>query len=122
MPRILIVDDQPDLLEMIRAGLSLSGYKVCAATDGTAAVYAAANFAPDLVIMDVNMPGLSGAALCARLRQATGCDKVPVLLISAMATPDELQASLQAGAREYLRKPFELGQLLQRVEVLLSQV
>lgn len=122
MPRILIVDDQPDLLEMIRAGLSLSGYKVSAASDGTAALYAAARFAPDLVIMDVNMPGLSGAALCAGLRQAAGCDKVPVLLISAMATPEELQASLQAGAREYLRKPFELGQLLQRVEALLSQV
>ncbi|UYN90536.1 MAG: response regulator transcription factor [Anaerolineales bacterium] len=121
MPKILVVDDQPELLEMIRAGLSLSGYQVCAASSGQAALYAASHFWPDLVIMDVNMPGLSGPALCAKLNQAAGA-QMPILLISAMATAEELQATLQAGAHEYLRKPFELGQLLQRVDALLSEV
>lgn len=122
MPKILIVDDQPELLEMIRAGLSLAGYKVRTAPDGQAALQAAAQFWPDLVIMDVNMSGLSGAALCAQLRQLAGTRQVPILLISAMATAEQLQATLQAGAREYLRKPFEIGHLLQRVDALLSQI
>ncbi|MCL4257400.1 MAG: response regulator transcription factor [Anaerolineales bacterium] len=122
MPKVLIVDDQPELLEMMRAGLNLSGHQVCAASSGQAAMYAASHFWPDLVIMDVNMPGLSGAALCAELRHLAGANKMPILLISSMATAEQLQATLQAGAREYLRKPFEIGHLLQRVDALLSQV
>lgn len=120
MPKILVVDDQPELREMMQAGLQLSGYQVRTAPDGAAALRAAQGFSPDLVILDFSLPGLSGPSLCASLYQQAG--KAPILLISAMANAEQVQASMLAGAREYLRKPFELTQLLERIEALLSQV
>ncbi|MCW5875212.1 MAG: response regulator transcription factor [Anaerolineales bacterium] len=120
MPKVLVVDDQPELLEMMTVGLELAGYQVCTAADGPAALLAAAQSGPDLVILDFNMPGLSGACLCASLQQIAG--QAPILLISGMATAEEIHASLQAGAQEYLRKPFELVQLLDRVDVLINQL
>src|SRR5690554_1262208 len=121
MPRILIADDQSDLLEMIRLSLSLSGHEVLTAPDGDAALQAAADFWPDLIIVDAQMPGPGGPALCARLHELGAAQDTPILLISGMADCAEIQAALAAGAQEYLRKPFELNDLLQRVDALLSQ-
>lgn len=120
MPRVLIIDDQPELLAMMHTGLQLAGYHVDTATSGPAALQAVAQHNPDVIILDFNMPGLSGTGLCASLHQLAR--QAPILLISGMASADEVHASLQAGAREYLRKPFELGQLLERVEALINQL
>lgn len=120
MPKVLVVDDQPELLEMMNVGLQLAGYQVATAADGPAALQAAARTTPDLVILDFHMPGLNGTCLCASLHQIA--NQAPILLISGMATADEVHASLQAGAQEYLRKPFELNQLLERVDVLINQL
>ena len=121
MPKILIADDQPDLREMIRLSLSLSGYHVLTAPDGHVALEVAAGFGPDLIIVDARMPGPSGPALCARLHDLAATHGAPILLISGMADCAEIQAALEAGAREYLRKPFELNHLLDRVDALLHQ-
>lgn len=118
MSKILIADDQADLREMIQLGLSLSGHQVFAAPDGDVALQAAADFSPDLIIMDAQMPGPGSRALCAQLQ---GLHNTPILLISGMADSAEIQAALQAGAREYLRKPFELHDLLERVKALLEE-
>lgn len=120
MPKVLVVDDQAELREMMQAGLLLSGYQVRTAAEGAGALNAAALFAPDLIVLDFNLPGLHGPALCARLRQQA--EQASILLISGCASPAEVHASLQAGAREYLRKPFELERLLTRIGALLSEI
>lgn len=120
MPTVLVVDDQPELLEMMNVGLQLAGYQVHTARDGAAALQAARHYPPDLVILDFNLPGPSGASLCVRLRQLS--KQAPILLISSMATAQQVHSTLQAGAKEYLRKPFELNQLLARVDVLINQL
>ncbi|HRN51621.1 MAG TPA: response regulator [Anaerolineales bacterium] len=119
MPTVLVVDDQPELLEMMNFGLQLAGYQVHTASNGAAALRAARQCPPDLVILDFNLPGPSGASLCAHLKQLS--KQAPILLISGMATAQQVHSTLQAGAKEYLRKPFELNQLLARADVLTNR-
>lgn len=121
MAKILVADDQTDLLEMIRTTLGMSGHEVIAVADGELALRAAAEFGPDLIIVDAHMPGLSGPEVCARLQAEAGLRGAPILLISGMASTEEIQAALEAGALEYLRKPFELSHLIERVDALLTE-
>lgn len=121
MTKILIADDHPELREMIRLSLSMSGYQVETAPDGHAALEAAVDSWPDLFIVDARMPGPSGPALCAQLHDLAPAEGTPILLISGLAECAEIQAALQAGAQEFLRKPFELDDLLQRIDSLLHQ-
>jgi CheY-like chemotaxis protein len=120
MTKILIAEDQADLREMMGLTLELAGYQVSTAADGEAALRHAAQLHPDLIIMDVHMPGLTGCEVCAELLNRGLLPHIPVLLISGMANNDEIQTALNAGANEYLRKPFELDHLIQRVGALLA--
>jgi DNA-binding response OmpR family regulator len=119
MARILIAEDQADLREMIAVTLRLSGHQVEGAEDGQTAYRQAKASHPDLIILDIEMPHLSGRQVCRRLKAIHAFSQVPIVMISSRNDPVEIERSLNAGASEYLPKPFELSHLIERVDALL---
>jgi len=118
--RILVVDDEPAVRDSLRRALELEGYEVDLAVDGEAALaHLAHPMHPDAVILDILMPGVDGLEVCRRIR-ASG-DEVPVLILTARAEIDSRVAGLDAGADDYLPKPFALAELLARLRALLRR-
>lgn len=117
--RILVVDDEPAVRDAVRRALVLSGYRVETADGGGAAVVALAAEAPDAIVLDVAMPGVDGLEVCRRLR-ASG-DRTPVLMLTARETVADRVEGLDAGADDYLVKPFALEELLARLRALLRR-
>ncbi len=117
--RVLVVDDDAAIQRSLGRGLRLNGYTVAVAGDGQQALDLLAERPADVVVLDVSMPGLSGTDVCRRLR-ATG-DDVPVLMLSALDEVGDRVAGLQAGADDYLVKPFALQELLLRLQALLRR-
>ena len=121
MPKILIAEDQADLREMITLTLRLAGFEVLAAADGEQA-YQQANVAlPDLIILDLELPHLSGSEVCKKLKARQAFANTPVVIMSSHDNPVEIENSLKAGAREYIHKPFELNFLMDKVVTLLTE-
>jgi two-component system, OmpR family, response regulator MprA len=116
---ILVVDDDASIRRMLDRAFSVEGYAVESAGDGGAALAAVERAVPDVVVLDVAMPGLDGLAVCRRLR-ARGLG-VPVLLLTARDTVSDRVAGLDAGADDYLVKPFATEELLARVRALLRR-
>jgi two-component system response regulator MprA len=116
--RILVVDDDPEILSFLRRGLSYDGYEVDTAEDGTEALAKARDAEPDLVVLDVMMPGLDGMEVSKRLRQASS---VPILMLTAKGTVSDRVSGLDSGADDYLVKPFAFDELLARVRALLRR-
>ncbi|MCC7492705.1 MAG: response regulator transcription factor [Fimbriimonadaceae bacterium] len=119
MHRILLVDDDTALADRLRLGLERAGYQVVWAPDGAAALALLAEQEYDLVLLDVLLPGAGGFEVCARLRQARR--SVPVLMLTALAGVDDRVRGLDAGADDYLGKPFDFAELLARVRALLRR-
>lgn len=117
--RILVVDDDRAVRESLRRSLSFNGYNVLLAEDGVEALDVITNDRPDAVILDVMMPRLDGLEVCRRLR-STG-DDLPVLVLTARDSVSERVAGLDAGADDYLPKPFALEELLARMRALLRR-
>ncbi len=113
-PRILVVDDDPAVLRMLARTLTAEGYEVEAVADGGAALAAVERRAPGSVVLDVAMPGLDGLAVCRRLR-AHGLT-APILLLTARDAVADRVAGLDAGADDYLVKPFAVAELLARLK------
>src|SRR6266403_1790390 len=111
--RILVVDDDPTVLRMLVRTLAAEGHEVEAAADGGAALAAVERHAPDAVVLDVAMPGMDGLAVCRRLR--AGGFTAPVLLLTARDAVADRVAGLEAGADDYLLKPFAVEELLARL-------
>jgi two-component system response regulator MprA len=118
-PRILVVDDEPAVQQALSRALALEQYEVELAGDGVAALDVLAEERFDAVVLDVMMPGVSGLEVCRRLR-ASG-DRSPVLMLTARDAIDDRVAGLDAGADDYLVKPFALRELLARVRALLRR-
>lgn len=121
MPKILLAEDQVDLREMIALTLRLSGYEVLETEDGKQAYREAKASLPDLLILDLEMPFLRGSEVCRRLKAGQDFAGTPVVIMSSHGGPMEIEDSLDAGAREYIRKPFELDHLMERVATLLTE-
>ncbi|HKY79178.1 MAG TPA: response regulator [Anaerolineales bacterium] len=121
MTKILVAEDQVDLREMIALTLRLSGYEVLATEDGEQAYRQAKAALPDLMILDLEMPLLSGSEVCRRLKARQDFAATPVVIISSNDDPVQIEDSLKAGAREYIRKPFEINQLMETVAALLTE-
>ena len=121
--RVLVADDEPDIRVLVTLAVAKAGCQVVAAVaDGTAALAAALADPPDLVVLDVSMPGATGLEVCAALRAAPATAGCRVLLLSAGASPDDVARGLAAGADAYLAKPFSVAGLVARVRELTSGV
>jgi two-component system, OmpR family, response regulator MprA len=116
--RILVVDDDPMLAAALRRPLTYEGYEVDVATSGEEALARVHEHAPDLVVLDVLLPGMDGLATCRRLRSVTD---VPILMLTARSEVPERVAGFEAGADDYLGKPFAFEELLVRVKALLRR-
>src|SRR5579875_2371660 len=116
--RLLVIDDDPQLLTALRRALAYEGYEVLTAESGEAGLRLARERPPDLVVLDVLLPGLDGLEVCRRLR--AGGD-VPILMLTARDEVSDRVAGLDAGADDYLVKPFALDELLARVRALLRR-
>lgn len=116
---MLVVDDEPALREALQSSLEFEGYKVVTANDGQQALDAVASDTFDAVLLDVMMPRLDGLTACRRLR-ASG-NHIPVLMLTARDAVGDRVSGLDAGADDYLVKPFELDELLARVRALLRR-
>ena len=117
-PRVLVVDDDAGIAASLRRALLYEGYAVTVAADGDAALQRAQTDQPDLVILDVMLPGIDGIEVCRRLRED---DDVPVLMLTARDTTADRVVGLDSGADDYLVKPFAYEELLARVRALLRR-
>src|SRR5690348_6214315 len=116
---VLVVDDDAPIAASLRRALEYAGHRVTVAADGPGALVAAARERPDVVVLDVMLPGIDGLAVCRRLREQ-GHDVLILMLTARDATPDRV-AGLDAGADDYLVKPFAYDELLARVRALLRR-
>ena len=116
--RILVVDDEQEITFVLRSGLTKHGFEVRVAGDGEAAIDLFQAWAPDLVITDLAMPHMNGLALCQRLRETSA---VPLIILSVKGDEATKIEALDAGADDYLTKPFGMGELLARVRATLRR-
>lgn len=119
MHRILVVDDDPTVTSVLKRGLAFEGYGVDVASSGQQAISMARDKAPELVILDVMMPGMDGFEVLARLRNAE--PNLPVLMLTARDGPDDQVKGLESGADDYVVKPFSFAILAARVKALLRR-
>jgi two-component system KDP operon response regulator KdpE len=117
-PRILVVDDEPQLTRVLRTGLSSRGYEVRAAADGLTALDTFNDWHPDLVITDLGMPNMNGIELCRRLRAIS---QVPIIVLSAKGEEQTKVEALDTGADDFVTKPFGIDELLARVRASLRR-
>jgi two-component system KDP operon response regulator KdpE len=115
-PRVLVVDDEPQILRFLQPALEASGYFVLHAGDGRDALRAAANSAPDIIILDLGLPDIDGKEVLKQIRRFS---KAPVVVLSARDAEAEKIDALDAGADDYIEKPFAIGELLARLRVAL---
>jgi two-component system response regulator VicR len=116
--RVLVVEDDPVLTRVLRDNLTFEGFDVESVSDGMRAQELAKEFAPDLVLLDVNLPGQSGFELCEAWRQRS---QVPIILLTAMSQKGDKIRGLQLGADDYVTKPFDLEELLARIHAVLRR-
>ncbi len=117
-PRILVIDDEPQILRALRTILTEKGFTVVTAARGEEGLAQAAAHLPDLIILDLGLPDMDGIEVCARLREWTDC---PIIILSVRDAEREKVAALDKGADDYLTKPFGIEELLARVRVALRR-
>jgi len=122
MARILVVDDEPHILKLVSFSLSSAGYQVSEATDGAAGIAVATEMKPDLILMDVMMPLMTGYQALERLKADPETAGIPVVMLSAKSQLYEQEEGLRLGAARYICKPFTPKVLVQMVEEVLSGV
>lgn len=120
-PLVLVADDDPDILSLVRLRLERSGYDVVSAGDGEQALERARTRAPDLALLDVMMPKLDGYEVTARLRQEEATRHLPVILLTARVQESDIARGVEAGADDYVKKPFSTHELRDRVQAVLGR-
>jgi len=119
MAKILIAEDERDIRDLVAFTLRFAGHEVFAATNGEEAVELAPKVNPDLVLMDVRMPRMTGYEACRAMKANPDLRDIPIVFLSAKGQESEIQQGLEAGAEEYLLKPFAPDQLTNRVKAIL---
>jgi DNA-binding response OmpR family regulator len=121
MARILIAEDEPDIRELVAFTLRFAGHEVTATSNGEEALKQAAQTIPDIIIMDVRMPRMTGYDACRAMKADHNLKDIPVVFLSAKGQDAEIQTGLDVGAEEYLLKPFAPDQLVERVKAILAK-
>ncbi len=119
--RILIVDDDPVILRLLKVNFEMEGFAVMTAENGEDGVAAATRDVPDIILLDVMMPGMDGLQAAEKLRAQSSTKEIPIIFVSAKAQSVDVKAGLQAGAVDYVTKPFDPVELVEKVENLLAQ-
>ena len=122
MARILVADDDVDIRELVEFKLSTMGHDIVAVGDGAAAVEACRAQKPDLAVLDVMMPGVSGLDAIREIRADPSLADLPVILLTARAQESDVETGFHSGADDYITKPFSPRELASRVEALLTKV
>ncbi len=121
MVKILVAEDERDIRELIAFTLRFAGFEVELAVNGADAVEKAPQLKPDLILMDVRMPRMTGYQACAALMQIPEMQATPVVFLSAKGQESEIQEGLSAGAAQYILKPFAPDELIKQVKQILQQ-
>ncbi|PSO57953.1 MAG: DNA-binding response regulator [Cyanobacteria bacterium QH_8_48_120] len=121
MPRILVIEDDPAISELVSINLGMAGYKVKLAEDGIKGQALAMQLQPELTMLDLMLPRVDGFTICQRLRRDKRTADIPVLMLTALGQTHDKVEGLNAGADDYLTKPFEVEEMLARVRALLRR-
>lgn len=121
MPKILVIDDDPDIRDLVDFKLTQGGFEVVTESDGEAGIATAIAAPPDLVLLDWMMPNVTGIDVCEQLRADARTAGVPIILLTAKAQEAAVERGFAAGADDYIVKPFSPRELVSRVESLLGQ-
>ena len=119
---VLVVDDEPGLVEMLQAGLELEGYRVLTALDGPVGLRLAREESPDLIILDIAMPGMSGWEVLDHIESSPETAGIPVILLSALTANSDMIRGLEKGALDYITKPFAFTHLLNVLHMMLEKL
>ncbi|HEV3295042.1 MAG TPA: response regulator [Streptosporangiaceae bacterium] len=121
MTTVLVVDDDPDVCDLVRYKLEQSGFDVRRASDGDQALREVAAEVPDLVLLDIMMPGMSGLEVLEHWRANGATEKLPVIMLTAKAQENDVERGFELGADDYVIKPFSPRELARRVTAVLSR-
>lgn len=120
MTRVLVVEDDPEVNALVAYKLAQAGYEVTPVTDGAAALEAVAATPPDVLVLDIMLPGLSGLEVLRQIREGGGAN-LPVIMLTARAGEDDVERGFQLGADDYMTKPFSPRELVSRVRAVLAR-
>lgn len=121
MSRILVIDDDPTITELVSINLEMAGYEISQAEDGIKGQALALQIQPDLIMLDLMLPKVDGFTVCQRLRRDQRTTNIPVLMLTALGQTQDKVDGFNAGADDYLTKPFEIEEMLARVKALLRR-
>jgi DNA-binding response OmpR family regulator len=121
MTKILIAEDEPDIRDLVAFTLRFAGYEVVSCSNGEEAVELSNRELPDLILLDVRMPRLTGYDACKKIKENPQLKDIPVVFLSAKGQESEIRSGMEAGAEEYLLKPFAPDQLTDRVGSILAK-
>lgn len=121
MSRILVIDDDPAITELVSINLEMAGYTTAQAEDGIKGQALALQMQPDLIMLDLMLPKVDGLTVCQRLRRDERTANIPVLMLTALGQTQDKVDGFNAGADDYLTKPFEVEEMLARVKALLRR-
>jgi len=121
-PRILIIEDDKDIIELVRYNLESEGYQASASSDGVTGLAQVRKSAPDLLILDLMLPKLSGLEICKEIRRDERLNRLPILMLTARSDEADRVVGLELGADDYVTKPFSPRELIARVKALLRRV
>jgi len=119
--RILVVDDEKDLVVMISTALKHNGYEVITANDGQEGLEKAKTEKPDLIVLDLMLPRINGYKVCGLLKKDTRYAKIPIILLTAKANAEDIELGKKVGADAYVTKPYERETLLSKIEELIKE-
>lgn len=121
MPKILIVDDDIIITDLMKMLVSMEGHQPTTVNDSTKALEVADSVQPDLITLDLMMPGLTGFELCELLHNDPRFASIPIVIVSAKDDPESKERAIKAGARDYITKPFGVDEFIGKIESLTTQ-
>ena len=119
-PKIIIVEDDPDILELLHFNLEKEGYQTFRTENGEQAVILAQKQSPDLILLDLLLPGIDGLEVCRRLKRDPALQHIPIIMVTAKGEEMDRVVGLELGADDYIVKPFDLSEFQHRVATMLA--